>query len=429
MSQVLAQAPTAQKTAQAFTALRHRDYRKYYPASTVSMIGDNIEHVISYWVIYKQFHSPALAGFAVISHWLPFLLFSFYAGSLADRFDCRRLIQISQALYMFASLTWGLLFLMGTLQVWHAVLILCVHGIAGVVFQPADQLIIYDIVGREHLQSAIRLKASARSLAILLGPAVGGTMMLILGPAVGLLANVLIYLPMTVMMWILPYTGHAQGRFGTRGVSGLGFSQALKIFREVRHDHRIVTMIALGGAASLFIGQAFQSQMPEYAHHFGADDGGFRYSALLAANALGAILGTILLETTGYLRPRARTAIICCALWSLAMGLFPAAPSYGAGITLLVLAGIMNITFLSMAQTLVQLHAPVELRGRVIGLFNMSSLGLRVGSGMTIGVLGSFIGVDWSLELSAALLFMVTLGLLAYDRAAGRRLDTRIIQP
>ncbi len=55
------------------------------------MVADNIEHVISYWVIFQAFHSPTLGGFAVISHWLPFLLFSVYTGTLADRFDCRKL--------------------------------------------------------------------------------------------------------------------------------------------------------------------------------------------------------------------------------------------------------------------------------------------------------------------------------------------------
>ena len=83
----------------------------------LSATADNIEHVISYWVIFKAFHSPMLAGFAVISHWMPFLLFSVYAGALADRFDCRKLIQMSQGLFALASLAWALLFLTGPARV------------------------------------------------------------------------------------------------------------------------------------------------------------------------------------------------------------------------------------------------------------------------------------------------------------------------
>ena len=90
-----------------FAALRIPAYRRYFSANLLSMTADNIEHVISYWVMFQAFHSPALAGFAVISHWVPFLLFSMHAGALADRYDCRKLIQISQGLFMVASLAWG----------------------------------------------------------------------------------------------------------------------------------------------------------------------------------------------------------------------------------------------------------------------------------------------------------------------------------
>src|SRR3954464_13411699 len=123
-----------------FAALRHPGYRAYFFGAAIAMMGDSIEHVISYWILFQKFESQALAGFAVLSHWLPFLLFSLYSGSLADRFDPRRLIQIAMVLYMLCSLAWGALFLADALQVWHAVVILSVHGIAGVLWAPASQL-------------------------------------------------------------------------------------------------------------------------------------------------------------------------------------------------------------------------------------------------------------------------------------------------
>jgi len=82
----------------------------------------------------------------------------------------------------------------------------------------------------------------------------------------------------------------------------------------------------------------------------------------------------------------------------------------------LFLAGIFNLAFTSMAQTLVQLLAPPEKRGRVVGLYSMANMGLRVGSGVTIGVLASVIGIHWALGLSAGILFVLTLALLAYVR-------------
>ena len=97
---------------------------------------------------------------------------------------------------MAVSLAWGLLFLTDTIEVWHAMVLLTMHGMAGVIWGPASQLLVHDIVGPGELQSAIRLSATSRNLGLLMGPAVGGGLMLLLGPAAGLLVNVLIYLPL-----------------------------------------------------------------------------------------------------------------------------------------------------------------------------------------------------------------------------------------
>ncbi len=398
-----------------FAALHVGDYRRYFIAVLLAMTADNIEHVISYWVIFQKFHSPTLAGFAVISHWLPFLLFSVYMGGVADRYDCRKLIQASQALFMLASLAWGVLLLTDALQIWHAVVILLIHGAAGVVGASAVQLMIHEMVGLEQLQSAIRLNASSRYLSILLGPAVGGGLMLLLGPAWGVLANVLIYVPFTVLLLRLPYTGHTREADQPPAARRPGLGEALRLLAEVRSDRRIGTMILLGGAASFFVGNAFQAQMPAYAHDLGADGAGVLYSILLAANAAGAVLGAALLESLNVLRPSARTAIVCAGAWGLTIGLFPAAPNYGVAVTLLALAGVFDIAFTSMAQTLVQVLAPPRLRGRIVGLFNTSVLGLRAGSGVTVGVLGAVLNVRWSLALSAAAVVVTAAGLLARE--------------
>src|SRR2546421_10488538 len=128
----------------AFAALYHRDYRRYFFVIMMSQMGDNIEHVISYWLLYQKFHSPVLAGFAVISHWTPFLFFAVYFGALADRHDCRKIIQIAQLMYMGVSASWAVLLYTNTIQVWHASTLLIIHGMAGVLWQPGEQLMIHD---------------------------------------------------------------------------------------------------------------------------------------------------------------------------------------------------------------------------------------------------------------------------------------------
>lgn len=395
-----------------FAALRVPDYRRYFTFALLSMMADNIEHVISYWVMFRTFHSAALGGFAVISHWVPFLLFSVYTGALADRYDCRRLIQISQALFMLASLVWGLLFLVGKLEMWHAVLLLIIHGIAGVLGAPATQLMIHDMVPSEELPSAIRLNASSRYLSILLGPAVGGGLMLLLGPAWGLLTNVLIYLPFTVLLMRFPYTGHA-ARGARREGAALGLTDAWNVFAAVRTESRIMTMVIIAGATSFLVGNAFQAQMPAYANFLGADDTGTRYTVLLAADAAGAVLGVLLLESANFSRPSVPVAIWSAGLWGVTMALFPLTRNYPLAVALLVLAGVFNIAFQSMSQTLVQLLAPSRIRGRVVGLFNTAMMGLRAGSGLTIGLLGAVVGVRLSLAVSSLAVVLVSAALLA----------------
>jgi MFS family permease len=416
-SPVSARPSAASAVTPRFAALHVRDYRRYFVLALLSLTAENVEHVISYWVMFQAFHSPTLAGFAVISHWVPFLLFSVYTGALADRYDCRKLIQIAQALYILASVAWGALFLTNTLQVWHAAALLLVHGAAGVLISPAVQLIIHDMVGPAQLPSAIRLNASSRYLSIMLGPAVGGGLMLLLGPAGGLLANVLLYLPLTIFLTVVPYTGH-RGRPASPTRPSLRLREAWEPLAHVRADRRLVTIMLLGAATSFFVGSAFQAQMPEYAHDLGSDDAGVWYSVLLAANAIGAIVGALLLESQKAVPTTARTAILAAAAWGVSIGLFAFARTYPVAVALLVLAGVFNIVFTSIAQTLVQLLAPPTLRGRVVGLFNTATLGLRAGSGVTVGVLGALINVHWSLALSAAAVVATTLLLLLRETRA-----------
>ena len=403
-----------------FGALHHRDYRRYFFLALIGMTAESVEHVVSYWVIFQSFHSPTLAGFAVIGHWAPYLFFSVYAGALADRFDCRKLIQVAQGCLMLASLAWAVLFLTGDLRAWHASVILAIHGIAGVIGSPPFQLIVHDIVGAEHLQSAIRLNAISRYFSFLVGPAVGGGLMLVLGPGVALLVNVLLYLPLILFLFRLPYTGHLSGGGEPRPAPRFSLAQTRQLLSEVRSEPRIIRMIVLAGATSLFVGTAFQAQMPEYAHHHGSAEADVWYSVLFGANAAGAVIGALLLESVTVFQGGARAAIVCAAIWGMVMAIFPLVHGYAAAVALLVLAGIFNIAFTSMAQALVQLLAPPRLRGRVVGLFNTSMLGLRAGSGVTVGIMGAVIGVEWSLALSAAAVVVVAVGLLVADlRARG----------
>jgi MFS family permease len=406
--------PASASPTVSFPALRHAGFRVYFFASALAMMADSIEHVISYWVMFQKFHSQSLAGFAVVSHWLPFLFFSVYAGALADRFDPRRIIQLGMLCFILASAGWGYFFATDSLQMWHAMVLLVLHGFAGVLWSPASQLFVQYVVGPQILPSAVRLNATARWLGLLLGPAIGSALMLALGTTAGIFVNVVFYLPLLVWLWKAPYGPRVAGAPKTSNRRGRGFAEIWATMRSIAGNRTIVSMTLLAGGASLFVGNAYQAQMPEFAQHLGHGDAGVAYGTLLGADAAGALIAGVVLESRGLLRPHPRTAFVLAMLWCCAIGGFAIARAYALAVALLFVSGFLQLAFAAMAQTLVQLHAPSEIRGRVIGLYSMSSLGLRAFSGVTVGVLGSVIGIHWSLALSALALLAMTAGLLAF---------------
>ena len=402
---------------QSFVALRHAGFRPFLAGGVLAMMADNVEHVITYWVIFQHFKSPALGGFAVIAHWLPFLLFSVPVGALGERFDPRRLIQCGMLLFIVVSLVWGVLILTNTLQLWHAAALLIAHGIAGVLWTTPAQLLLHDIVGRDGLQSAVRLNATGRYLGMFLGPAVGSGLLLALGPAYALLCNALIYLPFTLWLWKAPYGPRFRGEQAAPAMAVRRIGDIVGVIRDIKHYPVVATMTMLSGGAAFFIGNAYQAQMPGFATDLGHGDPGISYSMLLAADAAGALFAGVALETFGLLRPAPRTALVLALLWGVALGSFALVPVYPLALLLLLVAGFLELSFNSMSQTLVQLHAPAEKRGRILGVFSMASLGSRMFSGFSVGILGQMVGIHWSLAVSAALILLLTMTLLSRSQS------------
>ena len=397
---------------QSFAALRQAGSRPYLLFTMLAMTGDSIEHVVSYWIMFQKFQSHALAGFAVISHWVPFLIFSVYAGALADKFDPRRIIQWGMVLFMIASLGWGVLFLTDRLEMWHAMVLLVIHGLAGVLWGPASQMLIQEIVPPAQLQSGVRLIATARTLGILLGPAVGGAIMLVIGPSYTVLLNTLVYLPLIVWLWRAPYGPKFRAGPPVKRAAIRGLHDIIATARAISGNRTIVAMTVLAGAASFFVGNAFQPLIPAFAADLGFARSEVYYSLLLGANAAGAVAAGIGLELRGALTARPRTAMMLAIAWCVAIGGFALSTSYALALVLLFCAGFLHLAYSAMTQTLVQLEAPAEIRGRVIGLYSTSAHGLISFSGVTVGFGASLVGIHWSLALSAAALLIVAAALL-----------------
>ena len=402
-----------------FAALRNPECRVYLGGATLAMMADNIEHVITYWVIWEKFHSPALTGFEVISHWLPFLVLSPYFGALADRYDCRRLIQGSQALFMAVSLTWGILFATGTLTVWNACILLVLHGMAGALWAPPEQLLLEDFVGRPDLPSAIRLNSTARSLGILAGPVVGSALLLGLGPVHGIWVNIAFYLPLTILMARTRFTGHVRNGISAR--ERVGVLTAARVFREVSRDRVLASMIILAGLGSFFVGAAMQTAMPSIADSTTGISSGTAYGVLLFANGLGGVLGGLLLEGTGWIKLSVRAALWSTAVYGVSTVFFAVSHEYLIAALLLVVGGVANLAAMSITQTVVQLRAPQDKKGQVIGVYGVGANGMRMGSGITVGLFGAAIGLRPALGWSSGALCACVAVMAVFLAVAARR--------
>ena len=200
-----------------------------------------------------------------------------------------------------------------------------------------------------------------------------------------------------------------------------GLADIVQTIRDISGNRTVASMTLLAGGASLFIGNAYQAQMPAFAHDLGHLHADFSYSALLAADAAGALLAGLMLESRGLLQPKTRTAFTLAMLWCFAIAGFALASIFPLALMLLFIAGFVELAFSAMAQTLVQLNAPAAIRGRVIGLFSMSSLGLRAFAGVTVGLLGGVIGIHWSLAISAVALLILAATMLAWQTTLRRR--------
>lgn len=401
----------------AFEALKIPSFPIFVGTFVLTMMADNVEHVISYWVAFQKFQSPALGGFAVISHWLPFLVFSVGVGALNDRFDSRRLIQIGAVFFMMASLGWGYFFVTDTLTIPFAMALLVLHGFAGVFWMISSQVLLYDIVGVEKLASAVRLNATARYFGVLVGPGVGSLIMSTLGPSRGIFLNATLYLPLIIWLIRAPYGHRAKRLEQSAKRRTRGFMDIWQTILTVKTIPSLGIMILLSGAASFFVGNSYQAQMPGFATDLGNIEPGLAYSMLLAADAAGALIAGITLEAgLRFTRVTPPAAMGFALVWAVALGSFALTRTYSIALAFLFVAGFCELSFSSMNQTIVQMKAPDAIRGKVLGLFGMSSAGLRLFSGIFVGLIGSRVGIHFSLFGATIAFFVVTSYLLFLSR-------------
>jgi len=273
---------------------------------------------------------------------------------------------------------------------------------AGALWSPPEQLLLEDFVGPADLPSAIRLNSTARSLGILFGPVIGSVLLIGLGPTHGIWVNIAFYLPLTILMARTRFTGHS--RRGVVARERVGALSAVRVFRDVAKDRVLASMIILAGLGSFFVGSAMQVVMPDIASSTTGIPSSTAYGVLLFANGLGGVLGGLILEGTGWLKLSVRAALWSTVVYGVTSLVFAASHDYLVAVPMLVIGGIAALAALSITQTVVQLRAPQDKKGQVIGVYGVGANGMRIGSGFTVGLFGAAVGLRPALGWSAAAL-------------------------
>jgi MFS family permease len=183
------------------------------------------------------------------------------------------------------------------------------------------------------------------------------------------------------------FTGHT--RDGILAPERVGLAGAVRVFRGVSRDRVLAAMIVLAGLGAFFVGSALQTAMPAVAAGMADPDspprGGTAYSVLLFANGLGGVLGGLVLEGTGWFELTVRSALWTTLVYGATSAFFALSHDYLIAAPLLIIGGIANLAALSITQTVVQLRAPREKKGQVIGVYGVGANGMRIDGGFTVG--------------------------------------------
>lgn len=395
-----------------FRSLSIRNYRIWFVGALVSNIGAWMQATAQNWVVLTELSdNDAIAvGITMALQFGPQLVLVPFSGLVADRFDRRRVLMVTQSLLMLLALGLGVLLVLGHAQLWHLYGFALALGVVNAFDTPARQAFVSDLVGTEKLSNAVALNSASFNSARLIGPAVAGVLIAIVGSGWVFVINAVSFIAMLVAL--------AAIRLPRRPSDvGARESQARQLaagFRYViaRHDLVVIFVIVfLIGA----LGMNFPVFSSTMAVEFGRGAG--EYGLLSSILAIGSLSGALLVAR----RPAARLrAVILAAggfgLAALACALMPTFWSFAAT---LVLLGFSTATLLSTANAFVQTTTDAAVRGRVLSLYFAILMGGTLVGAPTVGAVSDALGPRWGLGVAAfagIASFLVGLGWLVVER-------------
>lgn len=399
---------------QTFAALSIPNFRTYASGAFVSNIGTWVQRVAQDWLVLNLSGGSAMAvGITTALQFLPALLLSPTGGLLADRFDKRKLLIVTQSWMAVSALALGLLAVTGVAQTWHVYLFAFIFGLGAAFDAPARQAFVSEIAGADHLTNAIGLNSSSFNAARLIGPGIAGLIMASAGAGWAILTNAVSYLAFLIALTALDRSKLARTEPLPRAKGQLreGFSYVF---------HRADLMVALGVAFAVgTFGMNFQmtnALMVRNEFHLGAQ----AYGLLGSIMGIGSLLGALLAARRGQV-PSLKFVIGMAAFVGVVITASGLAPGYLWYAVSLPIMGLTVLLTLTATNMYIQTSVDPQVRGRVMALYMTVLMGGTPIGAPLLGWLAEIFGPRAPL-VGGGLLQLATIGIvvvLARRFAAG----------
>jgi predicted MFS family arabinose efflux permease len=387
--------PAAAPPTGRFPALRHRNFRRYAIGQAISLAGFWMQVVGQGWLVFRLSGSEFALGAVAFVGYLPVLLFASTAGVVADRFDKRRLILVTQSAAMALAIVQGLVIVTDVATVPLVAALAFCMGTVGAFDLPTRQSFLVELVGPDDLQAAIAFNSSVFNTARVVGPALAGTVVATAGEAPCFFLNGASYL---AALWAIGGMRFERARplrapgLPAGFLSGFAYVRSRPVLR--------LLLLTLGAVSTLCL----QSNvlMPSLAERvFGRGPQGF--GLLVTAYGLGAVLTALRLASRRHTAEQNRRHLLL-GLAGMAAGLVvvAASPRYEVALAGQVVAGLGMLRYTATTNALVQLLADDAHRGRVMGIHTVMFIGAAPLGSLLLGAAGHALGPQPALLVSAA---------------------------
>ena len=374
-----------------FAALSIRNYRYFFIGQSISLCGTWMQTMAQGWLVLELTGSATQVGLVVAAQFLPLLIVTPFGGAIADSWDKRRVFFWTQMTIMMLALGLGLLVVLDISQLWMVYVFALGLGCANAIANPTRQAFVAELVDSHHLKNAVTLHAIANNAARAVGPSIAAVLIAVFGIGFCFLANAATTIGILYMLSKMRESEFYRANFKKSTAHPIrqlreGFDYARKhvIIRD------ILLMIVVIGTLTY----EFQTTLPVFAKVvFGGD--ATSYAHLWIAFGIGSVVGGLVAAGQKQAAPAyiVRAAIIFGASIIVAALM----PTLQLATIALFIVGYFSITFLSNANTTIQLECEPHMRGRVMALWTMALLGSTPIGSAIVGFLADEWGARWGL--------------------------------